>query len=154
MKSLYLLLIFTFSAVIYADNITVSENIYSYQSALKDSSELSSKKNEDEHIKVKLKITNPFYFDSPSFTRHEFLYSEFYKDYSMYNNLSGNINEEESRSLSQSKLDLSKAMKMNYNFIKKNDLGTFGKILGVVGGVSAVGLGVYHLIKYKDEYFK
>jgi hypothetical protein len=34
----------------------------------------------------------------------------------------------------------------------KNDLGVVGEILGYTNAAAAIGLGIYHLVKYKKEY--
>lgn len=97
---------------------------------------------------------NQFNINSNHIIGHKFLIPDFNKFSFLENKYPGYNLISPQQSILMSKNQLSKALKLNYSFIKKNDLGTFGKILGAAAGVSAVGLGVYHLIKYKDDYFK
>lgn len=111
--------------------------------------EMTEKNNNDYYSSV-----NPLYLNIPFYSNEILLPKDFISNSYLFNSLE-NVNDKESNfGLEKSKLQLSKAMLMNYSFIKKNELGTFGKIIGTAAGISAVGLGVYHLIKYKEEYFK
>ena len=152
MKSLFVI-IFIISSINYSSYINANPKLINNYFSLNDSTS-NSELSQTELNKNKIKISNPFYFDSPFFLHQEFLFSEFYKDYSLQNNITEDDKLNPNNSLSLSKMQLSKALKINYSFVQKNELGTFGKILGSAAGVTAVGLGIYHIIKYKDEYFK
>ena len=149
-----LLIIFIFTSAINASEFTCGTSRISVLSETEDSLSKSSYGNL-ENTQREINIKNPFYFDSPNFWYDEYLYSEIHK-YNLSNDIfDNNINNiYEDQSFLKSKLNLSKAMKTQLSFIKQNEMGTFGKILGGAVGISAMGLGIYHLIKYKDEYFK
>lgn len=150
MKQLILLIFFNtqiFSKSL-PDNILQKSYQYSFQDSLN-----TLNNNISENSSKKLIVENPFYFNLQKTLPQDFFFPGLYNNFS-YSQTLLNENENNETSLHLSKLQLSKAMQMNYSFMKKNELGIFGKILGAAVGATAVGLGVYHIIKYKDEYFK
>ncbi|MCF8241004.1 MAG: hypothetical protein K9J16_06435 [Melioribacteraceae bacterium] len=56
--------------------------------------------------------------------------------------------------LADSKVELRKFINQQLMFKKKRDLGVIGEILGYTNTAATIGLAIYSLIKYKDEYFK
>jgi len=152
MKILVIIFIIIFNHQFYSKNVinhfTQKTNYFSIQDSLNTNAvsggEISDKK---------IIVENPFYYELNKYLPHEFFFPGLYNNFSYSENF---LTEKEinDASLHLSKLQLNKAMQMNYNLMKKNELGTFGKILGAAVGATAVGLGVYHIIKYKDDYFK
>lgn len=56
--------------------------------------------------------------------------------------------------LLDSKVELRKFINQQLMFEKERDLGVIGEILGYTNTAATIGLAIYTLIKYKDEYFK
>ncbi|OGU37227.1 MAG: hypothetical protein A2068_11165 [Ignavibacteria bacterium GWB2_35_6b] len=152
MKTLLIILIIISGSQIYSKNLLNNFSQKTYLNFLQDSLNTQINNN-NENSNKKLILENPFYYNLQKTLPQDFFFPGLNSNFSYSQSLIPGIDNNEN-SLRQAKLQLSKAMQMNYSFIKKNELGTFGKILGAAVGATAVGLGVYHIIKYKDEYFK
>lgn len=152
MKILLIIFVIIFNSPIYsksAVNNSISKTEYfSIQDSLN-----ATAVNSGENYGKKIIIENPFYYELNKHLPQDFYFPGLYNNFSYSEKL---LTEKEinDASLHLSKFQLNKAMQMNYNLMRKNELGTFGKILGAAVGATAVGLGVYHIIKYKDDYFK
>ncbi|MBU2493456.1 MAG: hypothetical protein KJ571_12580 [Bacteroidetes bacterium] len=153
MKLLFILISLIHFTENYAFEYLSDAGITTTPTIVNDSTDIANEMTE-KNYKDYYSPVNPLYLNIPFYSNEILLPKDFISNSYLFNSLE-NVNDKESNfGLEKSKLQLSKAMLMNYSFIKKNELGTFGKIIGTAAGISAVGLGVYHLIKYKEEYFK
>lgn len=152
MRLLILLIILLLNSAVFPSVIIKANNTPSNYYALNDSLIIPRTAGNHNNI-TEHRSGNMFYYNTQFMIQDDFQFIPYFNNLKFLNGFS-EMPLESQPLLYKSTLDLSKAMQMKYSFIKKNELGTFGKILGGALGVSAIGLGVYHLIKYKDDYFK
>ena len=104
----------------------------------------------NETSKYKLRLDRLQKYKSPLLSLKSKVYIDNYSDFILHE-LNQDVLQE---NLSRLKLrkDINSALAIYREGLIKNDLGVVGEILGYTNTAAAIGLGIYHLVKYKKEY--
>ncbi len=104
----------------------------------------------NDNSEYKLRLDRLEKYKSPLLSLKSKVYIDNYSEFILHE-LNQDVLQE---NLSRLKLrkDINSALVIYRDGLIKNDLGVFGEILGYTNTAAAIGLGIYHLVKYKKKY--